>query len=143
MSALTQWRDTDFAAPASIRVLGRRSLIVAAVFGVLSLIGLLVSPAQFLRGYLIGYMWMLGLTLGALALLMLYHLTGGAWGYVLRRIFEAASGTLPLMMVLFIPILFGIHSLYVWSRPEEIRHNEHLVNQLQYLSLRWFILRAV
>lgn len=143
MSAASQWRTVDFTAPGTVDVLSKRSLAVGVVFGLVSIIGLIVSPSQFIRSYLIGYMWVLGLTLGALAVLMLYHLTGGAWGYVLRRVLEAASRTLPLVIVLWIPILIGAHSLYIWSRPEEARHSEHLVNQLQYLSLRWFILRAV
>jgi hypothetical protein len=143
MSALSDWRALDFTAPATMDVLSKRALVVGVIFGIGSLIGLILSPAQFLRSYLLGYMWALGLTLGALAILMLYHLTGGAWGYVLRRVLEAATRTLPLMIVLWIPILLGVHSLYVWSRPEELRHNQHLVTTLQYLSLRWFIFRAV
>src|SRR5512146_1166692 len=111
MSAVAQWRSTDFTAPSVLGVLARRSLVVGGVFGIISIIGLVLSPEHFLRGYLIGYMWMLGLTLGGLALLMLYHLTGGAWGYVLRRIFEAVSRTLPLMILLWIPIVVGVHSL--------------------------------
>lgn len=143
MSAITQWRATDFTAPAVFNVFRKRSLAVGIVFGIASLVGLMVSPAQFMRGYLIGYMWALGLTLGALALLMLYHLTGGAWGYVMRRVLEAATRTLPLMILLWIPILIGVRSLYVWAHPGELRHDEHLTNALRYLGLRWFILRAI
>ena len=143
MAAAAEWRTVNFAAPATLERIQWRALAVGVVFGIASIIGLIVSPAHFIRGYLVGYMWALGLTLGALAVLMLYHLTGGAWGYVIRRVLEAATRTLPLMIVLWIPILIGVHSLYVWSRPEELKHDEHLVHTLQYLSLRWFILRAV
>ena len=41
-------------------------------------------------------------SLGSMALMMIQHLSGGAWG-VFRRIFEASSRTLPLMAVLFLP----------------------------------------
>ncbi len=143
MSAVTQWRQTDFMAPATFDVFRNRSLMVGVAFGIASIIGVIVSPTHFLRGYLIGYMWVLGLTLGALAVLMLWHLTGGAWGFVIRRVLEAATQTLPMIIIGWIPIVAGAHSLYVWSRPEEVRHSEHLLHQQQYLSLKWFIFRAV
>ena len=69
---------------------------------------------EFLRGYLIAYNFWLGLSLGCLALLMVQYLSGGLWGLVLRRVLEAAAKVLPLMFVLFLPILFGRHHLYAW-----------------------------
>jgi hypothetical protein len=45
-------------------------------------------------------------------------LTGGGWGLVIRRVLEAASRTLPLIVLLFIPIIIGSHSLYEWTDPE-------------------------
>ena len=39
-----------------------------------------------------------------MALVMIQHLSGGAWG-VFRRIFEASSRTLPLLAVLFLPVV--------------------------------------
>ena len=49
-------------------------------------------------------MLFLGIALGSLALMMIQHLSGGVWG-VFRRIFEASSRTLPLLAVLFVPVL--------------------------------------
>ena len=58
-------------------------------------------------------MLFLGIALGSLALMMIQHLSGGAWG-VFRRIFEASSRTLPLLAVLFVPVLLGMqHALSV------------------------------
>ena len=74
---------------------------------VLCVIGAVTSLEQFLRGYLIAYMFWLGLSLGCLALLMVQYLSGGLWGLVIRRVLEAAAKGLPLMFVLFLPILFG------------------------------------
>ena len=67
-----------------------------------------------MRGYLIGYMLWIGLSLGCMALLMVQHLSGGLWGLSIRRILEAASKGLPLMLVLFIPLVLGRHHLYEW-----------------------------
>ena len=63
-------------------------------------------------------MFWLGLSLGCMAILMLYHLVGGAWGTVIRRILESGMMTLPMMFVLFLPILLHLPRLYFWARPE-------------------------
>jgi hypothetical protein len=73
-----------------------------------------------MRGYLIGFMLWIGLSLGCMALLMVQHLSGGLWGLSIRRILEAASKGLPLMLVLFIPLALGRHHLYEWMSGEGV-----------------------
>jgi hypothetical protein len=98
---------------------------------------------QFFRSYLIAYLFWLGIALGCLPLLMLHHLAGGRWGFVLRRILEAGTRTLPLMFLLFVPLVFGIHSLYEWSRPEIVAQDAVLQAKRGYLNVPFFIVRAV
>jgi hypothetical protein len=74
---------------------------------------------EFFHSYLIAFLFWLGITLGSLALLMVQHLTGGRWALVIRRILEASSRTLPMMAIAALPILAGMKTLYVWSRPGE------------------------
>jgi hypothetical protein len=73
---------------------------------------------------------------------MLHHLVGGAWGFVIRRILEAGTRTLPLMIVLFVPLLLGIHSLYEWSDPEIVARDQILQAKHAYLNVSFFIIRA-
>ncbi|HEY1731780.1 MAG TPA: hypothetical protein VGG15_08515 [Terriglobales bacterium] len=83
--------------------------------GVLACIaGAVVSREQFMRGYLIGYIFWLGLSMGCLALLMVQYLSGGFWGLAIRSTLEAATKGLPLMAVLFLPIALFRHDLYAW-----------------------------
>jgi hypothetical protein len=98
---------------------------------------------QLFRSYLIAYLFWLGIALGCLPLLMLHHLVGGRWGFVLRRIFEAGTRTLPLMLLLFVPLIFGIHSLYEWSHPEIVARDAVLQAKRSYLNVPFFIIRAV
>ena len=59
--------------------------------------GFMMSGAdRFFQAYLVAYTFWIGVALGSLALLMVQHLTGGAWGVVLRRPFEAAVRTHPV-----------------------------------------------
>jgi hypothetical protein len=85
----------------------------------------------------------LGLTMGSLALLMLQHMSGGQWGLVGRRIFEAASRTLPVVAILFIPLLFGLSNLFMWARPDAVATDHILQVKAPYLNVKFFIVRAV
>ena len=85
----------------------KRALIVGIVFLVVLIAGVFFNVRQFFQAYLIGWTFWTGIAVGSLALLMLQHLTGGGWGLVIRRSLEAATRTLPLMAVLFIPVVIG------------------------------------
>jgi len=98
---------------------------------------------QLFRSYLIAYLFWFGIALGCLPLLMLHHLVGGTWGFVIRRVLEAGTRTLPLMALLFLPILFGIHSLYEWSDPQVVARDRILQAKDAYLNVPFFIVRAV
>ena len=59
---------------------------------VVCIVGAFFSPTQFFRAYLAAYIFFLGFGLGCMVILMIYHLTGGAWGFLIRRILEAGCG---------------------------------------------------
>src|SRR2546423_11145804 len=101
----------DLVPPPVVKTISRRSLVVGLVFGVIAVIGGFFRPQEFFRGYLLGFMCWLGVALGSMAILMIRHLTGGGWGMVIRRILGAAMRTLPLLAVLFIPVILGMKKL--------------------------------
>jgi hypothetical protein len=120
----------------------RRTALAAGIGGlILTAIGLLVSPSQFFRSYLWAFLFWFGIALGCLPLLMLYHLVGGAWGFTIRRIIESGTRTLPLLAILFVPIVFGVSHLYEWSRPEagqvEVLRQKHA-----YLNMPFWVVRS-
>jgi hypothetical protein len=121
--------------------LGSRSMVFGAVGLVVTAIGFFTARDYFLQSYLIGFMFWMSITLGSLGLMMLHHLTGGAWGMVGRRIWEASVSTLPLMVLLFIPIALNLQTLYAWARPESV--NDHLIHlKHAYLNVPFFLGRA-
>lgn len=112
------------------------------IIGAVALVaGAFTSREQFFRSYLWAYVFFVGIAVGSLAWLMCQHLTGGAWGVVIRRPAEAAARTIPLLALLFIPIALGIPSLYEWSRPtaDAVIQNK----QLHYLNTPYFLARTV
>jgi len=111
--------SSAFAAPAAVDRLQTLGLIAGGLGLVLSVLGFFLSREYFFRGYLVGWVYWTGLSLGCLALAMVGHLSGGDWAVVIRRVLEAASRVLPVMLVLLIPIAaLGMPSLYEWARPE-------------------------
>jgi hypothetical protein len=141
-------RVQDLMTPPVVKTIQQRSLIIGLVFSVIAALGAWLRPEEFFRAYLLAFMAWLGVTLGSMAILMLRHLTKGAWGMVIRRILGGAMRCVPLMAALFIPLLFGIHKLYIWARPLDAIADKHLREHLEeitksYLTVNGFIIRAV
>jgi len=102
----------DYKAPESVSRLEKRALVVGVLGLVGCIIGWITSPEAFFRSYLVGFLAVLGLSLGSLGLLMLQHLTGGHWGILIRRPLESASRVMWLVAGFFIPLIFGMKYLY-------------------------------
>ncbi len=132
-----------YTAPPDIGRWQQRALIVGAIFTVLFALGAFLDRAQFFHSYLVAYLFWTGISLGSLAILLLQHLTGGAWGLVIRRVLEASTGTLPLMALLFIPIILGAHQIYPWTHHEKMSTPALEEKARLYLNLPFFSGRAI
>jgi hypothetical protein len=125
----------------------RRYTVAATIIGVVALLltaGLgLTNATDFFRAYLLSYAYWLGLSIGSLSILVVQFLTGGRWGLVTRRVFEAGTATLPMMAVLFLPLLFGLPELYAWARPEAVAADAVLQHRSVFLNVPFFVIRAV
>jgi hypothetical protein len=99
---------------------------------------------QFYQSYLFAFLCWIAIPLGSLAILMLQYLIPSKWGYLIRRMLEAAVLTLPLMALLFIPIATsGLDKLYEWANPAAVAADPILQHKWAYLSPRAFGFRAV
>ena len=137
---------TQVLTPTDVPALSRlqsRAMMIGLVGLVAAAIGFFIDRDQFFQSWLIGFIFCLGLTLGSLGLLMLQHLSGGQWGFVGRRVFEAGAGTLPLVALLFIPILFAMPVLFLWAQPDVVANDAILKAKEPYLNVPFFIVRAV
>ena len=95
-----------------------------------------------MASYLAAYLFWLGIALGSLAIVMLHHLVGGFWGFLIRRPLEAAMMTLPLMGLLFLPLLLDLGSIYPWARPTAVAADAVLQHKQPYLNVSFFVVRA-
>jgi hypothetical protein len=122
--------------------LQRTALAVGGLFLAALAVGFALDRGQFFRSYLLGWLFWVGIGVGSLGLAMLNHLTGGLWGLVPRRFHEAAARTLPAMGALFVPVLLGATSIYVWAG-SEAAGDDLIREKSAYLNVPFFALRAV
>src|ERR1700736_1088892 len=121
----------------------QRRLLTAGGVGLLvSVAGWFFNPTQFYQSYLMAYMFCLSVTLGCLALGMVHQLSGGAWGIVIRRPIGAAARLLPMMTLLFAPVIVGMHHLYPWTRADIVANDDLLQAKRAYLNVPFFLARA-
>lgn len=123
--------------------LEKTALKVGAAGLALCAVGAVLNLDQFFRSYLLGYLFWAGITLGSLGLLMVHHLSGGGWGYAIRRCLESAIRTLPLVALLLVPILLGVDRLYIWTDAELMATDHVLHSKQPYLNVPFFVARAV
>lgn len=121
----------------------QRNFLIAGVAGVgLCVLGALFDRPAAMASYLTAYLFWLGIALGSLAVVMLHYLVGGFWGFLIRRPLEAAMMTLPLMGLLFLPLLLDLGALYPWAKPVVEQLDQAVQGKQLYLNFPFFLARA-
>jgi hypothetical protein len=120
----------------------KNSIIVGGIGLAVLVAGAFINTGEFFQAYLYGFLFWMTLTIGALGWKMLHNLVSGAWGFVIRRLLEAATKTLPVMLVLFVPIVFGMSHLYEWTHPEAVAASHVIQHKAAYLNVPFFLIRT-
>jgi len=119
-------------------------ILAAALIGIaLSILGALIDLPALLRAWLVALVTWMAFPLGCLAILLAWHLAGGRWGLVLGGALEAVLRTLPLLALLFLPLLADVQALYPWARPEFLSQHEMVARKAGFLDPDFFILRSL
>jgi hypothetical protein len=157
-SSLSKWlvdpvQPTRDAAERAYRFVGdRRAWVVPLGLGIalltISVLGLWQSPADFYFAYLAGWSFLVTTSLGGLFFLMFNHLTRAHWSVVVNRINEALVWAFPLLFLLGLPLLFGMHDLYHWTHaelydPSSPQYDEVLAGKRAYLNVEFWSVRMV
>ncbi len=121
----------------------RIALVVAVVGIIATVIGAVLDPEDFFKSYLVGYVYWVQIGIGSLGFLMIHHVAGGRWSGAAQRVWESAAKTLPLMLVLFTPLIIGGVTIYEWADPEVIAVDKIVQFKLPYLNMPFFIGRLV
>ncbi len=128
----------------------RLPLIFCAVLAVVGIGGSLIlanttqhGGEHLLETYLVSFAFFLAISLGGLFFVLLQHCTRAGWSVVVRRVAEAVAANVWVMMVLAIPVVYGIHHLYHWANVEAVAHDPMLDAKAGFLNPSFFIARLV
>jgi hypothetical protein len=120
---------------------GVAGLVIGVLFGIAT------GWDVFFRSYVLNYSFVLSLALGGLFFVMLQHLVRAGWSVGVRRLAEFTAGTMPLMVLLFlpllIPVLSGMPGVYLWANAEAVAGDELLQHKQSYLNVPFFFARCV
>jgi hypothetical protein len=123
-----------------------RVAAVGALFTGIALAGLAVDKKAALFSYLVAFSYWAGVALASLILLMIFHAFRAKWMVVLRRPLETMAATVPLFLVLALPILVFLGDIYSWVNPEATFHGHELKalkEKSVYLNPAFFVARTV
>lgn len=98
---------------------------------------------RLLHGYLLAFVTVLSVALGALFFVTLQHLTRAGWSVVVRRVAEALADGVGILAVLAVPLvaaaLSGSHAPFSWAAPDPTDHL--LAHKAPYLNPTFFAVR--
>ncbi|MEM1071553.1 MAG: hypothetical protein AAGB48_01075 [Planctomycetota bacterium] len=132
---------------------------LATVFAAIGLIGIVLTiigsqvvgkdgaGARYAMGaYHIGFTVALGLSLGSMFWVMIFHIIGTKWSVTIRRQFEHVMRAMWVCMILFLPIAIietlsqGL--LFKWMDPSVTADDAIYEHKSGYLNVPFFLLRA-
>src|SRR5579862_4524083 len=114
---------------------GRNVLVFAALLGIIGCIaGYVTNPARLFQSYTVAFAFTSLTGLGAFFFVMVQFLTGSAWSVTMRRIMENVMITLPVGLILFIPVVIGLRDIYPWMDRQAFASGAMLGTKGAYLT---------
>ena len=123
----------------------RAATALAGIGLVATAIGFAVDMGQTLLSYLTALAYWLGIALGALFLLAIFHASNAKWPVVVRRMLEKMSMTTVIFVPLFLPIALGMKHLFLWAGGgDDLDQKTRALidHRSSYLNVPFFLLRA-
>lgn len=125
------------------RVLRGAALAAAAGLG-LTAASAAVDLRRALFAYHVAFTYWVGIAVGALVLLMIFHAAGARWMVVVRRVLEAIPIATAPLLLLFVPVALGMRHLFPWVDPGGLAAEAQRLWQHRrpWLNPPFFLLRA-
>lgn len=129
--------------PANWKSAPRIWLGAGIVFAIVLLLTLPANPKQFYQSYFYGWVFWLTFTMGCFGWQLLHNIIRGSWGRPVIRIWEAGAKMLPVMFLLYIPILIGQHHLYPWADAARVQADPKLLHRAGYMNPTYVAARTI
>lgn len=122
---------------------GKTGFILLGI-GLISMIAsFAVNTQRAFFDYLWMYMFLVSIGVGSLALVALEYLVGATWSTPFRRVSEFLASVIPILVILTIPLFFGLHDLFHWTSPEALATDPILKSKSSYLNVNFFTIRVI
>jgi hypothetical protein len=125
----------------------QRALIVGGIALAGAVAVGLGDTAKLQRAYLVAFMYVLSIALGALWFVTIQHLTNAKWSVVVRRVAEILASNMWVVGVLslgvVVPMLAGSTDLYAWLDHARVENDHILHHKAAYLNVTFFTVRMV
>ncbi len=125
--------------PDKIRTTG---ILLAGIGVIIYAVNFIVNKERAAFDYLWLYMFLTSIGLGGLLLVALEYLVGATWSVPFRRVCEWLTGIIPLLIVMTIPLIFSMHTLFEWTHPDIVATDEVLKAKSAYLNINFFLIRT-
>jgi len=126
--------------PAGIVKAGTILFVAGLLLGILAYAA---EPVRASYSYLVAFMFLLSIGIGSLFLVALEYIAGADWSVPFRRISEFLASSLPVLIVLAVPLILSSHSLFHWTHTEAVNEDPMLKSKSPYLNTSFFIIRVV
>ena len=118
-------------------------LAILAVGLIVGAFGLILDPVRAKFSYLLGFFFILTIGMGSLFLIALEYVVNADWSTPMRRVPEFFASTVPLFLLIAVPLFFFMHDLFHWSHTEAVESDKLLKGKEPYLNIQFFIIRVV
>lgn len=124
---------------------GRATVRIALILGLIGsiavAIGLIVEPHRATAAYLVAWSTFVTLAVGGLSVLAIGYAANARWPSVVRRLTEALAAALPVLALLFLPLLAFADEVWPWIEPSPELARE-LAGRGWWFSLPSFVVRS-
>jgi hypothetical protein len=137
--------NTNETLPVGFQRLGNSGLALGLLGAAATALVSVGHAREFMQSYLFAWIFWMCFALGCYGFMLLHNITRGSWAYPVIRLFEAGAKTLPLMFMLFLPILLTLttNHLYPWADPNLVRGDKVLQGRSGYMNPTWFAFRTI
>jgi hypothetical protein len=123
---------------------GRNTLAFIALASILACVaGYFTNPARFFQSYTVAFAYTTYIGVGAFFFVMVQFLTGSAWSVTMRRIMENVMMTIPIGLLLFVPLVLGMKEIYPWMDAAKVAADPVIKSKSAFLNQNFFIVRGI
>ncbi|HJY64363.1 MAG TPA: quinol:cytochrome C oxidoreductase [Ignavibacteria bacterium] len=122
--------------------LNKKGLSLLIVGVVILLAAFVFEPHRAFFDYLWIYMFLVSIAVGSLGLVALEYMVGATWSTPFRRVMEITASIIPFLVILVIPLFFGMHDLFHWTHTEAVQADKLLTSKSPYLNFEFFTIRT-